>query len=59
MEQTLTQMRVRLDEWTRQTDYPLLDGPVPLPEGAYLKQEPPVDLRPSVDRTPTTWSIPG
>ncbi len=28
------EMRARLERWMRQTDDPLLDGPVPLPEGA-------------------------
>lgn len=32
--EVLDQMRRRLDDWMKQTDDPLLDGPVPLPEGA-------------------------
>ena len=30
------ELRTRLDEWMRATEDPLLDGPVPAPEGAEL-----------------------
>ncbi|MCL1909959.1 MAG: sulfatase-like hydrolase/transferase [Kiritimatiellaeota bacterium] len=33
--ETLRDMRVLLDTWMRETDHPLLRGPVPLPKGAH------------------------
>jgi arylsulfatase A-like enzyme len=32
------EMRGRLDRWMRESDDPLLDGPVPLPEGAWVNE---------------------
>ncbi len=34
MQPVLDELRGRLDQWMRQTDDPLLRGPIPLPEGA-------------------------
>ena len=35
----LEEMRARLDNWMRETEDPLLDGPVPAPEGAELNTQ--------------------
>src|ERR1700754_3109326 len=37
--EALAEMRRRLDEWMRDTDDPLLDGPVPAPVGALLNEQ--------------------
>ena len=36
---TLAEMRRRLDDWMRETDDPLLDGPVEPPPGAEVNEQ--------------------
>ena len=50
---TADDLRRRLDGWMQRTNDPLLDGPVPLPEGAVANA--PDNLSP---KAPTTWKGP-
>ena len=45
LSEVLDDMRSRLEEWMQTTDDPLLDGPIPLPDGAVCND--PDDVSPA------------
>jgi hypothetical protein len=52
--EALADMRARLDRWMRDTNDPLLDGPIPAPEGAIVNhpEAPSAQDRPPYDDLP-------